>query len=368
MIVGIPKEIKENENRVSVLPSGVMSFIEAGHEVYVERSAGVGSGFTDEEYINAGAVMLDKPAEIFSKADMIMKVKEPLESEYAMLREGMILFTYLHLASDPVQTKALLDAKVTGIAYETVQLADNSLPLLSPMSAIAGRMSIQVGAYLLQKINRGSGILLGGVPGVAPGYVTIIGGGVVGLNAAKMASGLGARVTVLDTSVGQLSRLHDILPDVITLVSNEQNIAQAVLEADLVIGAVLIPGGKTPVLVTEKMVMNMKQGSVIVDVAIDQGGSVETIDRLTSHENPYFVKHGVVHYSVPNMPGAVPRTSSFALSNATMPFALEIANKGAEKAMSENPALHKGLNVYKGKVTNKPVAQAQGLVYEPVVF
>ena len=368
MIIGIPKEIKENENRVSVLPSGVMSFVEAGHEVYIEKNAGVGSGFTDEEYISAGAGILGTPGEVYDASDMIMKVKEPLESEYPLLRKGLALFTYLHLASDPEQTRVLLDAGVTGIAYETVQLPDNSLPLLAPMSAIAGRMSIQVGAYLLQKINRGSGILLGGVPGVAPGYVTIVGGGVVGLNAAKMAGGLGARVTVLDISVDRLAYIHDILPDVVTLISNEHNIAQSVLEADLVIGAVLIPGGKTPVLVTEKMVSNMKQGSVIVDVAIDQGGSVETIDRLTSHENPYFVKHGVVHYSVPNMPGAVPRTSSFALSNATMPYALQIANKGAEQAMKDNPALLKGLNVYKGKVANKPVAQALGLAYEPVEF
>ena len=368
MIVGIPKEIKENENRVSVLPSGVMSFTEAGHKVYIEKNAGEGSGFTDDEYISAGAVILDTPKEIYNIADMIMKVKEPLEPEYQLLKEGQILFTYLHLASDPVQTKALMDAKVTAIAYETVQFPDRSLPLLAPMSAIAGRMSIQIGAYLLQKINNGSGILLGGVPGVAPGYVTIIGGGVVGLNAAKMASGLGARVTVLDISVERLAYIHDILPDVITLISNEHNITQSVAEADLVVGAVLIPGAKAPKLVTEKMVMNMKQGSVIVDVAIDQGGSVVTIDRLTSHENPYFVKHGIVHYSVPNMPGAVPRTSSFALSNATMPFALEIANKGAELAMKENPALLMGLNVYNGKLTNKPVAQAQGLEYEDVSF
>ena len=368
MIIGIPKEIKENENRVSILPSGVMSFVDAGHKVYIEKNAGVGSGFTDDEYARAGATILDTAKEVYDIAEMIMKVKEPLEPEYALLHEDRILFTYLHLASDPVQTKALLDAKIIGIAYETVQLQDNSLPLLAPMSAIAGRMSIQIGAYLLQKINNGSGILLGGVPGVAPGYVTIIGGGVVGLNAAKMASGLGARVTILDISVDRLAHIHDILPDVITLISNEHNITQSVTEADLVVGAVLIPGAKAPKLVTEKMVMNMKQGSVIVDVAIDQGGSVETIDRLTSHENPYFVKHGIVHYSVPNMPGAVPRTSSFALSNATMPFALEIANKGVETALKENPALLKGLNVYKGKLTNKPVAQAQGLTCSDVDF
>lgn len=368
MIIGIPKEIKKNENRVSILPSGVMSFVEAGHEVYIEKNAGLGSGFFDEEYIRAGAKILDTPKDVYDTAEMIMKVKEPLEPEYAFLHEGQILFTYLHLASDPVQTKALIDAKVIGIAYETVQLSDKSLPLLAPMSAIAGRMSIQVGAYLLQKINQGSGILLGGVPGVAPGYVTIIGGGVVGLNAAKMASGLGARVTILDISAERLAYIHDILPNIITLISNDYNIAKSIAEADLVVGAVLIPGAKAPKIVTEKMVMNMKQGSVIVDVAIDQGGSVETIDRLTNHEEPYFIKHGIVHYSVPNMPGAVPRTSTFALSNATMPFALEIANKGAEAAVKENPALMKGLNVYKGKLTNKPVAQAQGLVYSPVSF
>ena len=368
MIIGIPKEIKENENRISVLPSGVASFIEAGHKVFIERDAGLGSGFSNDEYIKAGAAILDTPKEIYDISEMIMKVKEPLEPEYALLREGQILFTYLHLASDPVQTKALLDSKVTGIAYETVQLHDRSLPLLAPMSAIAGRMSIQIGAYLLQKINNGSGILLGGVPGVAPGYVTVIGGGVVGLNAAKAANGLGARVTVLDVSVERLEYVQDILPGVTTLISNEHNIAQSVADSDLVVGAVLIPGAKAPKLVTEKMVMSMRHGSVIVDVAIDQGGSVETIDRLTSHENPYFIKHGVVHYSVPNMPGAVPRTSSFALSNATMPFALEIANKGAQSAMKENPALLKGLNVYKGNVTNKPVAEAQGLEYKPVSF
>jgi len=368
MIIGVPKEIKKNENRVSVLPSGVKSFVEAGHMVYIEKRAGAESGFSDDEYVKAGAKILDTPKDVYDIAEMIMKVKEPLEPEYSFLREGHILFTYLHLASDPVQTKALLDAKVTGIAYETVQLANNSLPLLAPMSAIAGRMSIQVGAYLLQKANHGSGVLLGGVPGVAPGYITVIGGGVVGLNAAKIASGLGARVTILDISTERLAYINDILPNIITLVSNDYNIAGAVSEADLVVGAVLVPGAKAPKLVSEEMVMKMRPGSVIVDVAIDQGGSVETIDRLTNHDKPYFIKHDVIHYSVPNMPGAVPRTSTFALSNATMPFALEIANKGAEVAMKENPALIKGLNVYKGKVTNKPVAQAQGLLYEPVSF
>ena len=368
MIVGIPKEIKEFENRVSVLPAGVMALIEAGHEVYVENDAGAGSGFSNDEYLKAGAKIMPSSKEIYAKADLMLKVKEPLEPEYPLLREGQIIFTYLHLASDPVQTKALLDAKVIGIAYETVQLPDNSLPLLAPMSAIAGRMSVQVGAYLLQKTNCGSGILLGGVPGVAPGNVTIIGAGAVGINAAKMACGLGGRVTLLDISVERLAHINDILPNTITLVSNEYNISMAVAEADLVVGAVLIPGAKAPKLITENMVKNMRQGSVIVDVAIDQGGTVETVDRLTNHENPYFVKHGVVHYSVPNMPGAVPRTSTFALSNATMPYALEIANKGAERAVMENPALMKGLNVYKGKLTNLPVAQAQNLTCEKVSF
>jgi len=367
MKIGIPKEIKAQENRVSVIPSGVMSFVDAGHEVYIEKDAGVGSGFTDEEYVKAGGQILDTAKEVYDAADMIYKVKEPLESEYGYLREGQILFTYLHLAPDVSQTRALIDAKVTGIAYETVQLENGFLPLLSPMSEIAGRMSVQVGAYLLQKANNGSGILLGGVPGVAPGHVVIIGGGIVGINAAKMAVGLGARVTILDVSVERLNYIHDILSTrVVTLMSNSYNVSKAVAEADLVIGAVLIPGAKAPKIVTENMIMNMNPGSVLVDVAIDQGGSIETIDKLTSHENPYYIKHGIIHYSVPNMPGAVPRTSTFALSNATIPYALQIANKGAETAMRDNPALMKGLNVYKGKITNEAVAKAQGLLYEPV--
>jgi len=367
MKIGIPKEIKAQENRVSVIPSGVMSFVDAGHEVYIEKDAGIGSGFTDEEYVKAGGQILDTAKEVYDAADMIYKVKEPLESEYGYLREGQILFTYLHLAPDVSQTRALIDAKVTGIAYETVQLENGFLPLLSPMSEIAGRMSVQVGAYLLQKANNGSGILLGGVPGVAPGHVVIIGGGIVGINAAKMAVGLGARVTILDVSVERLNYIHDILSTrVVTLMSNSYNVSKAVAEADLVIGAVLIPGAKAPKIVTENMIMSMNPGSVLVDVAIDQGGSIETIDKLTSHENPYYIKHGIIHYSVPNMPGAVPRTSTFALSNATIPYALQIANKGAETAMRDNPALMKGLNVYKGKITNEAVAKAQGLLYEPV--
>lgn len=369
MIIGIPKEIKAQENRVSATPSGVKSFVDAGHKVYIEKDAGLGSGFTNEEYIKAGAQISETPSEVFNIADMIYKVKEPLESEYRYLREGQILFTYLHLAPDIEQTKALLAAKVIGIAYETVQLENGSLPLLAPMSEIAGRMSVQVGAYLLQKSNNGNGTLLGGVPGVAPGHVVIIGGGIVGINAAKMAVGLGARVTILDISIERLAYIHDIMSTrVVTLVSNSYNVSKSVAEADLVVGAVLIPGAKAPKIVTEEMVKSMSPGSVLVDVAIDQGGSIETIDQLTSHENPYFIKHGIVHYSVPNMPGAVPRTSTFALSNATMPYALQIANKGVRLAMCENPALVKGLNVYEGKITNKAVAQAQGLAYEPVDF
>jgi alanine dehydrogenase len=369
MIIGIPKEIKAFENRVAILPAGVRSFVEAGHTVYIETGAGLGSGFTNDDYTGAGARMIDTPEEIYAAADMIYKVKEPLAAEYPLLREGQILFAYLHLAPDKEQTQALLKAGVTGIAYETVQQENGSLPLLAPMSEIAGRMSVQVGAYLLQKSNNGSGILLGGVPGVAPGHVVVIGGGIVGMSAAKMAVGLGARVTVLDISVGRLSYIHDVLSsNIVTLMSNSYNVDGAVTDADLVIGAVLIPGARAPKIVTEDMIMRMRQGSVLVDVAIDQGGSIETIDQLTDHENPYFMKHGVVHYSVPNMPGAVPRTSTFALANATMPYALQIANKGAEAAMKSDPALMKGLNVYRGNVVNQAVARAQGLAYEPASF
>ena len=370
MIVGIPKEIKAQENRVAVLPAGVMNFVDMGHKVYVEKNAGVGSGFSDEEYIQAGAEIMNDPEKIYAVSDMIYKVKEPLESEYGYLREGQILFAYLHLASDPVQTQALIDSKITGIAYETVQLEDRSLPLLTPMSVIAGRMSVQIGAYLLQKLNNGRGILLGGIPGVEPGHVVIIGGGgSVGINAARAAVGLGARVTIIDISIDKLANVNDIFSNrVITLMSNNYNVSKSVADADLLIGAVLIPGAKATKVVTEEMVKSMRPGSVVVDVAIDQGGCIETIDRLTTHDNPYYLKHGVVHYSVPNMPGAVPRTSTFALANATMPYALQIANKGAEKAMRDNPALLKGLNVYKGKITNKAVAEAQDLLYESVSF
>lgn len=366
MKIGIPKEIKANENRIAITPAGVETFVRNGHDVFIEKNAGMGSGFSDQEYLNAGANILETNKEVFDVADMIMKVKEPLESEYDLFKEEQILFTYLHLAPEPKLTKALLDKKVIGIAYETVQLDNKSLPLLSPMSEVAGRMSIQVGAHLLEKINGGRGMLLGGVPGVAPAKVVIVGGGTVGTNAAKMAVGLGAQVTVIDISNERLNYLDDIFGGrIITLMSNSYNIANEVKEADLVVGAVLIPGAKAPKLVTEEMVKTMKPGAVLVDVAIDQGGSIETIDRITTHKDPYFIKHGVVHYSVANMPGAVPRTSTFALTNCTMPYALQIANKGYLSALKDNKALLKGLNVYKGYLTYKAVAEDQNLEYTP---
>ena len=369
MIIGVPKEIKAQENRVAATPAGIMSFVAAGHTVYVEKNAGAGSGFSDEEYRQAGAQILDDPKDIFAGAELIYKVKEPLEPEYPLLREGQVIFTYLHLAPDPVQTQALIKSRVTAIAYETVQLENGSLPLLAPMSEIAGKLSVQIGAGLLQKYNNGSGILLGGLPGVAPGHVVIIGGGIAGAGAARVACGLGARVTIIDLSLERMAYLHDILTGrITTLMSTKQAIARAVADADLLIGAVLVPGAKAPKLVTEEMVKSMRPGSVIVDISIDQGGTVETIDRTTSHKDPYFLRHDVVHYSVPNMPGAVPRTSTFALSNATLPYALQLANKGAERAMAENAALLGGLSVYKGDIVNQAVAEAQGLVYVPPRF
>jgi alanine dehydrogenase len=365
MTIGVPKEIKAQENRVAATPPTTERLCAAGHTVIIERGAGAGSGFEDAEYAAAGAVIINTAAEVYAKADMIYKVKEPLEPEYPMLREGQILFAYLHLAPDPKQTKALIDAKSSAIAFETVQLPDGSLPLLAPMSEVAGRLAPQIGASLLQKINNGSGTLLGGVPGVAPGHVVIIGAGTVGMGAARVAAGLGARVTVLDISTERLARAEDLLKAE-TLMSNSANIAAAVKQADLLIGAVLVAGAKAPVLVTEEMVKTMRPGSVILDVAIDQGGITETIDRVTSHKDPYYIKHGVVHYSVPNMPGAVPRTSTLALSNATAPYALTLANKGLEKALREDPALFKGLNTYKGKIACAAVADAQGLPYDKI--
>ncbi|AQX53122.1 alanine dehydrogenase [Priestia flexa] len=366
MIIGVPKEIKNNENRVAITPAGVASFVGTGHRVLVEAEAGIGSGFTNEDYMKAGAEIVELAADVWAQAEMVMKVKEPLPSEYDYFRPGLILFTYLHLAAEPTLAQALKDKGVTAIAYETVAV-NRTLPLLTPMSEVAGRMASQIGAQFLQKSNGGKGILLAGVPGVSRGKVTIIGGGVVGTNAAKLAIGLGADVTIIDLSPERLRQLDDIFGNQInTLVSNPYNIADAVAQADLLIGAVLIPGAKAPKLVTEEMVQSMKPGSVIVDVAIDQGGIVETVDHITTHDQPTYEKHGVVHYAVANMPGAVPRTSTIALTNVTVPYALQIASKGAYKAIQENPALKLGVNVANGAITYEAVARDLGYDYVPV--
>ncbi|MBE4908266.1 alanine dehydrogenase [Bacillus luteolus] len=363
MRIGVPREIKNNENRVAMTPAGVVNLITSGHEVFIETNAGLGSNFTDEDYVNAGAKIVDTASEAWSM-DMVMKVKEPLPSEYQYFREGLILFTYLHLAPEPELTKALTDNKVVGIAYETVQLPNGSLPLLTPMSEVAGRMSSQLGAQFLERPKGGKGILLAGVPGVSRGKVTIIGGGVAGTNAAKMAIGLGAQVTIIDLNPDRLRQLDDIFgKDITTLMSNPLNIAEAVSQSDLVIGAVLIPGARAPKLVTEEMVKSMAPGSVIVDIAIDQGGIFETTDRITTHDDPTYVKHDVVHYAVANMPGAVPRTSTIALTNVTVPYAIQIANKGYKQACLDNEALLKGINTLNGYVTYKAVAESHELAY-----
>jgi len=359
MIIGIPKEIKNNENRVALTPAGAHSLVEKGHQVYIEEDAGIGSGIENATYIEAGAHIGAIAKEIYSMSDMIMKVKEPIEEEYELLKEGQILYTYLHLAANKKLTEILIEKKITAVAYETVQLADGSLPLLTPMSEVAGRMATQVGAYMLQKYTGGCGMLLGGVPGVTPAEVVVIGAGVVGMNAAKIAVGMGAHVTVLDICKKKLIYIDDIFDGrVATLYSNPYNIAKAVKRADLLIGAVLIPGAKAPMLVAEEMVMTMREGSVIVDVAIDQGGSIETIDHITTHSDPSYIRHGVVHYSVANMPGAVPRTSTFALTGVTLPYALKIAGQGFLKSIKDDPALMKGVNTYKGKITYDHVAEA----------
>lgn len=363
MRIGIPAEIKNNENRVAITPAGVHHLASRGHEVLVESGAGTGSGFDDKEYEEAGAVIAESQEAVWA-ADMVMKVKEPLPSEYQYFREGLILFTYLHLAAEPELTDALLANKVTAIAYETVELPNRSLPLLTPMSEVAGRMAAQIGAQFLEKPKGGKGILLSGVPGVRRGKTVIIGGGIAGTNAAKIAVGLGADVVMLDVNPERLRQLDDLFGKSITpLMSNPLNIAEAVKDADLVIGAVLIPGAKAPKLVNEEMVRSMTAGSVIVDIAIDQGGIFETTDRVTTHDNPTYEKHGVLHYAVANMPGAVPRTSTIALTNVTVPYALQIAGNGAEKACKENAALMKGLNTLKGHVVYQAVADAHGKKY-----
>lgn len=366
MIVGVPKEIMNNEYRVALVSAGVRDLVESGHRVLVERSAGEGSGISDEEYQRVGAEIKEPSQAVFEEAEMIVKVKEPLPPEYGLMREGQILFTYLHLAPALELTKALLTQKVIGIAYETVELADGSLPLLTPMSEIAGRLSIQVGAYYLQKENGGSGVLLGGVPGVKAGAVTIIGGGVVGTNAAKIALGMGACVTVLDININRLRYLSDIFEGkLITMASNKSNIEAAVADADLAVGAILIPGAKANKLITMDMLTKMRKGSVIVDVAVDQGGCCEA-SRPTTHDNPVFTTEGILHYCVTNMPGAVSRTSTFALTNATLPYIIKLADMGYQKAIQTDNALRKGLNVFKGKVVNAPVAESLQLEYTPL--
>ncbi|MBT2582516.1 alanine dehydrogenase [Planococcus sp. ISL-109] len=366
MRIGVPTEVKNNENRVAMTPAGVVNLALFGHEVFIQSGAGLGSGFTDADYETAGAVIVPG-AEKAWEQEMVMKVKEPVASEYKHFREGQVLFTYLHLAPEVELTKALLESKVTGVAYETVQLANNSLPLLTPMSEVAGRMSTQIGAQFLEKIHGGGGILLGGIPGVSRGKVTVVGGGVAGTNAAKVAVGMGADVTILDLNPERLRQLDDLFgKDVQTLVSNPLNIAQSVKESDLVIGAVLIPGAKAPKLITEDMVKSMKPGSVVVDIAIDQGGIFETSDRITTHDAPTYIKHDVVHYAVANMPGAVPRTSTIGLTNVTVPYAVQIANKGLKQAVLDNEALKKGVNTMNGHVTYKAVADDQRLEYKSV--
>jgi alanine dehydrogenase len=362
MIIGIPKEIKNWENRVSLTPSGAKTFIDNGHTLFVQSGAGLGSGFLDEEYSNIGAKIISTIEEVYQKSDMIIKVKEPQESEYELLKEGQLLFTYLHLAVAPELTKILLKHKVTGIAYETIQTAKGELPLLTPMSEIAGKMAVQIGATYLEKPHGGRGVLLGGVPGVMPADVVIIGGGTVGLNAAKIAYGMGANVTVIDLNLNRLRYFDDIFNGKIkTLISSSYNLELCTSYADLLIGAVLIPGAKAPHLISEEMVKTMKKGAVIVDVAIDQGGIIETIDRVTTHENPVFEKHGVMHYSVANIPGAVPRTATLALTNATLPYALNLANKGFIKAIKSCEELAKGVNTCQGQLVSKPVAESLGL-------
>jgi len=366
MKVGILKEIKTEENRVCMTPAGVEVMKMNGHEMLVEKNAGAGSGFADEAYVKAGAKIIDTPKEIFDTADMVMHVKEPLPPEYDLIREGQIVFTYLHLAADETQTRALIKSRSVSIAYETIQKADGSLPLLTPMSEVAGRMAIQQGAKYLEMAQGGHGVLLGGVPGVDPGTVVVIGGGVVGVNAAKMACGLGAKVYLLDMNLDRLRYLSDVMPaNCFTLMSSPATIRKLVKEADVVVGAVLIPGAKAPRLVTREMLGTMKKGSVLVDVAIDQGGCFET-SKATTHGNPTYVVDGVIHYCVANMPGGVAKTSTLALTNATLPYTVQIANKGWKKAMQENEEIRLGANVIDGKVTYRAVAEAFGMEYTPI--
>lgn len=366
MLIGVPREIKDHENRVALTPAGVAELAHHGHQLLVEQGAGLGSGFADDEYLAAGAELAATHADVFARAAMIMKVKEPIAPEYPLLRRGQLLFTYLHLAAEEALTRALVAQGVTAIAYETVQLADRSLPLLTPMSEVAGRMAVQVGAHYLEKTHGGRGQLLGGVPGVRPSHVAIVGGGVVGTNAAQMALGMGAQVTILEKSVERMRYLSEVLHgNLVTVMSNRQNMTQAIAYADLLIGAVLIPGAKAPKLVSEAMVRAMRPGAVVVDVAIDQGGCIETA-RPTSHSAPTYEIGGVIHYCVTNMPGAVPRTSTYALSNVTLPYAQKLADQGFETAVRHDPALAKGVNAYAGQITYRAVADTFGLPFTPL--
>ncbi|HYG38037.1 MAG TPA: alanine dehydrogenase [Cytophagales bacterium] len=366
MIIGVPKEIKNNENRVALTPAGVAEMVKRNHNVYLQTTAGEGSGFSDEMYKTAGATILPHIEDVYKKAEMIMKVKEPIESEYKHIKKDQLVFTYFHFASYKPLTHAMIESQSICLAYETVEKPDRSLPLLIPMSEVAGRMAIQQGAKYLEKPMKGRGVLLGGVAGVKPAKVVILGGGVVGTQAAKMAAGLGARVTIMDISLPRLRFLEDIMPaNVITVVSNHYNIMEEIKHADLVIGAVLIPGAKAPHLITRDMLKIMKPGAVIVDVAVDQGGCIETC-KPTTHEDPIFIVEDVVHYCVANMPGAVPYTSTLALTNATLPYAIELANKGWQKACKENNDLKNGLNIVKGDVVYKGVAESFNLKYVEV--
>lgn len=366
MIIGVPKEIKNNENRVALTPAGTQELVKRGHTVYVENSAGVGSGFSDDEYTKAGAKILKTAEEVFSIAEMIMKVKEPIEQEYKLIKKDQLVFTYFHFASYEPLTKAMISSGAVCLAYETVERIDGSLPLLIPMSEVAGRMSIQEGAKYLEKPLKGRGILLGGVPGVKPAKVLILGGGVVGTNAAKIAAGMGADVTIADVNLNRLRYLDDVMPkNVHTVVSNEYTIREMIKDHDLIVGAVLIPGAKAPKLITRDMLKSMRPGTVLVDVAVDQGGCIETCTP-TTHENPTFIIDDVVHYCVANMPGAVPYTSTLALTNATLPYAIRLANQGWQKACQESNELRNGLNVMFGEVVYKGVADAFNLPYTDV--
>ncbi len=366
MIIGVPKEIKNNENRVALTPAGAVELIKRGHEVYVQSTAGDGSGFNDDEYVSAGAKILPTIEETYDIAEMIMKVKEPIEPEYKLIKKDQLVFTYFHFASYEPLTNAMIESKSVCLAYETVEKSDRSLPLLVPMSEVAGRMSIQEGAKYLEKPLKGRGILLGGVPGVRPAKVLILGGGVVGTNAAKMAAGMGADVTIMDLSLPRLRYLDDIMPaNVNTFMSNEYNIRELIATHDLIVGAVLIPGAKAPNLITRDMLREMRPGTVLVDVAVDQGGCIETC-KPTTHQDPTFIIDEVVHYCVANMPGAVPYTSTLALTNATLPYAIQLANKGWKKACKENEELKLGLNIINGDVVYEAVAEAFNLPYTDV--